>query len=153
MYYTLIIIHSIVRWLLLIMLACAIYRASRGYKNSRPFSKTDNFIRHTTATIAHIQLIVGILLYAKSPVVKHFLIHPQVYKGNTDPLFFGVFHIAAMLVAIVLVTVGSSLAKRKSTDAEKFKTMLIWCCVALFIILIAIPWPFSPLAQRPFVRF
>lgn len=153
MYYSLIIIHSIVRWLVVVTLLYAVYRAYMGYKGSRLFSKTDNFIRHTTATIAHIQLIVGILLYSKSPVVKHFLIHPQNSEGSLEPLFFGVLHITAMLVAIVLITVGSSLAKRKDADVEKFKTMFWWFCAAVILIFIAIPWPFSPLAQRPFIRF
>ncbi len=153
MYYTLIIIHSIVRWLVLISLLYAIYRACIGYKNNRPFLKIDNFIRHSTATIAHIQLVIGILMYSKSPVVKHFLIHPNSSQGSSEPLFFGVIHMIAMLAAIVIITIGSSLAKRKPTDAEKFKTMAVWFSWALVIILVAIPWPFSPLSHRPLIRF
>jgi len=37
-------------------------------------------------------------------------------------------------------------------DKEKFKIMLLWYGIALIIILIAIPWPFSPLANRPYLR-
>jgi hypothetical protein len=57
-----------------------------------------------------------------------------------------------MFVAIVLITIGSAKAKRKSNDTQKFKTMLIWFSIALLIIFIAIPWPFSPLANRPYIR-
>jgi len=57
-----------------------------------------------------------------------------------------------MLTAIVIITIGSALAKRKKTDKEKFKTMLVWFSAALLIIFIAIPWPFSPLANRPYIR-
>lgn len=40
-----------------------------------------------------------------------------------------------MVIATVILTVGSGMAKRKETDKEKFKTMLI----ALIIIFIAVP--------------
>jgi drug/metabolite transporter (DMT)-like permease len=57
-----------------------------------------------------------------------------------------------MLTAIVLLTIGSALTKRKKDDRDKFKTMLTWFGIALIIILIAVPWPFSPFAQRPYLR-
>ena len=148
----LIFFHSLIKWLLLAGLICSIYRAYRGWKLGLVFSKADNAVRHWTATIAHIQLVIGILLYTQSPVTSYFW---KNFKENThepQALFFGMVHIALMLTAIVLLTIGSSLAKRRSTDKEKFKTMLAYFLIALFIIFIAIPWPFSPLAQRPYFR-
>jgi len=67
-------------------------------------------------------------------------------------LFFGLIHILLMLIAIILITIGSAIAKRKTSDVEKFKTILIYYSISLLIIFIAIPWPFSPLAHRPFLR-
>ncbi|GAA4339005.1 hypothetical protein GCM10023149_49420 [Mucilaginibacter gynuensis] len=57
-----------------------------------------------------------------------------------------------MTVAIILITIGSSAAKRKTTDIAKFKTMTVFFLLALLIIFMAIPWPFSPLANRPYLR-
>jgi drug/metabolite transporter (DMT)-like permease len=57
-----------------------------------------------------------------------------------------------MLVAVVVLTFGSALAKRQSEDADKFRMMLFWFVLALVIILAAIPWPFSPWIQRPLIR-
>jgi hypothetical protein len=57
-----------------------------------------------------------------------------------------------MIMAIIIITIGSALAKRKSSDKEKFKTMGLWFSIALIIIFIAIPWPFSPFANRPYFR-
>ena len=62
------------------------------------------------------------------------------------------FHISMMLFAVVLITVGSAKAKRQIKDAEKFGTMLTWFSLALLVIFIAIPWPFSPLTSRPLAR-
>ncbi len=152
MYQTLTFYHSLVRWLVLASLIVAIYRAYKGYKLKLHFTKTDNVVRHWTATIAHIQLILGIVLYSQSPVISYFWTNFREAVHNIDITFFGLIHSILMLMAITLITIGSALAKRKQTDDQKFKTMLVWFSISLIIIFIAIPWPFSPLANRPYFR-
>lgn len=152
MYQTLTFYHSIMRWLVLASLLYAIYRAYKGYTSNAQFSKTDNSTRHWTATISHIQLVIGITLYTQSPIIKYFWNNFNEAIHNLDTAFFGLLHIILMLTAIILITIGSALSKRKITDKEKFKTMLVWFSISLIIIFIAIPWPFSPLANRPYFR-
>jgi hypothetical protein len=152
MYQTLTFYHSIMRWLVLASLLYAIYRAYKGYTSNAQFSKTDNATRHWTATISHIQLVIGITLYTQSPIIKYFWNNFNEAIHNLDTAFFGLLHIILMLTAIILITIGSALSKRKMTDKEKFKTMLVWFSISLIIIFIAIPWPFSPLANRPYFR-
>lgn len=152
MYQTLTFYHSIMRWLVVFSLILSLYRACKGYFYKDVFSNTDNAIRHWTATIAHIQLMVGMILYFQSPLVKYFLANFKTAVHDFNMLFFGLIHSSLMLVAIVLITVGSASAKRKDTNASKFKTMIVWYSIALIIIIIAVPWPFSPLANRPYFR-
>ena len=149
---TLLFFHSIVRWAVLGTLLYAIFRAYRGYTNKLIFTKGDDSIRHWAATTAHIQLMLGIVLYTQSPNAK-FSLHATSVNGQiTQPFFFGVLHLLLMVSAIVIITIGSAMAKRKPTSSDKFKTMLIWFGIALLVIFIAIPWPFSPLVQRPYLR-
>lgn len=150
MYKTLILLHSYVRWFALLSLIISVCKAFNGYFSNKTFSKGDNALRHWTATIAHIQLMIGMVLYFQSPLIKYFL--KNTTEANTDYSFFGMIHSTLMLAAIVIVTIGSAMAKRKETDKEKFKTMLLWFSLALAIIFIAIPWPFSPFANRPYLR-
>lgn len=152
MYQVLTFLHSTLRWLVLLSLIVSIYRAFNGYFGKRVFTKTDNAFRHWTATIAHVQLMVGMTLYFQSPIIKYFRDNFSTAKDNFDLLFFGIIHSLLMLTAIIIITIGSSLAKRKTESPDKFKTMLIWFALALLIIFIAIPWPFSPLANRPYFR-
>lgn len=152
MYQALITLHSIVRWIVLAALIYSIYIAYTGYKRKTPFTKTHNAIRHWTATIAHIQLVIGIILYTQSPTVKYLFSNFENAKSNQEALFFGLIHIILMLTAIILITIGSALAKRRQSAQQKFKTMLIWFTISLITIIIAIPWPFSPLASRPYFR-
>jgi uncharacterized membrane protein len=152
MYQALLFSHSIIRWLVLASLLLAIYKSYKGFVSKSAFTKADNSIRHWTATIAHIQLVVGIILYTQSPVVKYFWANRTEATHHIDILFFGLLHMLLMLTAIVCITIGSSLAKRKQQDSAKYKTMLLWFSAALLIIFVAIPWPFSPLANRPYFR-
>lgn len=152
MYQTLTFLHSTFRWLVLLSLFYSIFRAYKGYFSNKEFSKTDNSVRHWSATIAHIQLVLGITLYSQSPIIKYFWDNFNEAKKSFDLLFFGLIHIFLMLFSIILITIGSSVSKRKITGKDKFKTMLIYYAIALIIIFIAIPWPFSPLANRPYFR-
>jgi len=153
MYNILLSLHSIVRWLVLISLLIAIYKAYSGWSSNRSFSKSDNMMRIMAASFVHLQLLLGIWLYFVSPIVNHFLHHFSEAVSEREVRFFGMEHVFMMLVAVVVITIGSSKAKKKTTDIEKFKTMAIWFSIGLFIILVSIPWPFYPLApHRPFFR-
>ncbi len=152
MYQILMLCHNYMRWLVLASLLFAIYRAGKGYFLKSEFSGTDNAVRHWTATIAHIQLMIGMMLYFQSPVVRYFLANFKTSTDAFDPEFFGWIHSSLMLFSIILITIGSAVSKRKQTDRDKFKTMLIWFSISLIIIFLAIPWPCSPFANRPYFR-
>lgn len=152
MFQTLTFYHSTLRWLVLLSLIYAIIRAAKGYYSGRPFSATDNAVRHWTATIAHLQLALGMWLYTQSPIIRYFWKNVKDSLPDRNLLFFGIVHIGLMLTAIVVVTIGSAKARRKEKDKEKFGTMLLWFTAGLLLILMAIPWPWSPLAQRPYFR-
>lgn len=152
MYSTLLVFHSLIRWLVVAFLLYSIYRAFVGYTKNKSFSKTDNAFRHWTATVAHIQLMIGIILYTQSPIVKYFWKETKIGMQNLELTFYGIIHIFLMLTAIVVLTIGSALAKRKPIDKEKFKMMLVWYSIAFILIFIAIPWTFSPLSNRPNFR-
>ena len=140
-------LHSLFRWLMLVSLLLSIVVAARGIKIRGSFPRWHNQLRHGTATIAHIQLMLGIWLYTQSAQVKLFF----TMEGGAfwSQGFFAVIHILSMVAAIVLITLGSALAKRKARPVDKYRTMFRWFIAALVLIILAIPWPFSPLVQRP----
>jgi hypothetical protein len=149
---TLTYLHSVFRWFVLLSLLFAIFRAGRGVILKSHYTRVDNAIRHWTATIAHIQLMLGIVLYSQSPIVKFFWAHLKEISIVSEGVFFAIIHVSLMFIAIVIISIGSSFAKRKPNDEQKFKTMFVWFLIALLIIVVAIPWPFSPFANRPYFR-
>ncbi|GAB2684814.1 hypothetical protein GCM10027037_02630 [Mucilaginibacter koreensis] len=129
----------------------AIGTAGYGLIKHLPYTAAANAVRHWSATVAHLQLLIGIVLYTQSPVVKYRM-------GNngqhwlSEQFFFRYVHIALMLLAVVIITIGSAKAKRQITDRQKYAVVIKWYLAALVIIFIAIPWPFSPLASRAYLR-
>lgn len=130
----------------------AIYRASIGYFKNVLFTKADDSVRHWTATVAHIQLMLGIIVFTNSPVAKGYWVSGRALLQDFDTTFFGLIHSIMMLTSVVILTIGSALAKRTTADRDKFRIMFLWFSVALLIIFIAIPWPFSPFSNRPYLR-
>lgn len=152
MHQLLLALHSINRWLVIASLLYTIFLSLKGLRNNSMFAKSDNLFRHLTATFAHIQLLIGVYLYTISPIVKFTSGIPSVNTILDEHIFFKYIHIILMIVAVLIITIGSAKTKRIASDRLKFKTMLMWYALALVMILIAIPWPFSPLANRPLLR-
>jgi hypothetical protein len=124
-----------------------------GWKKKRAFGKKDNLIRVLVLSSAHLQFTLGITLYFISPIVGYFLDHFNEAVHNRGQRFFGMEHITMMVIAVAMITHGSTLAKKRTADGTKFKAMAIWYTIALLIIFLSIPWPFSPFTARPYIRF
>ena len=55
-----------------------------------------------------------------------------------------------LLVGVVLAHVGRALS-RKATGLGKFRQAAIWFSLAVLVILVSVPWPFS-IISRPWLR-
>jgi len=128
--------HSGLRWVVLALLIGAIINAIAG--KSRTYEKKDKMLNLFAMVSLHIQLLLGLVLYFTSPRVKFF----DGWMKDASFRFYGMEHILMMVIAIALVTIGHSKAKKQSVPAKKFKTIALWYTIALIIIIAAIPWPF-----------
>ncbi len=152
MYDSLLLFHSWWRWAVLISLLIAIGVSVNGLKTGRSFGTTDNFIRHSVATVCHIQLGLGIALYTIRPLTIYFLENPASAVHEREFRFFGLEHATVMLIAVIVISVGSYKARRHGADREKFRTMLGWFVAGLLLVLSSIPWSFWPWVNRPSFR-
>jgi hypothetical protein len=152
MYVVLLQIHSLVRWLVLPGLLIPLLGAYAALLRPRHFSKYDRMGIAIGTMASHTQLLAGLALYMSSPFVSLFWSDPPAGAANPQLLFFGLIHMAGMITAVVLMSIGSSMAKRAGDDRRRFRLIAIYWSIALALILLLIPWPFSPLAQRPLWR-
>ncbi len=152
MYSFILVLHSWLRWALFLALILVVLRSLLGLTRHSVFSALDNGFRHWTATLAHVQWAIGMLVYIKSPLVQYYFSGGQEVDLPFELTFFAIVHPLLMFTAVVLITIGSAKAKRLESDHLKFKTVFITYLLALIVIIIAIPWPFSPFALRPYFR-
>ena len=87
-----------------------------------------------TLISAHIQLLLGLVLYFVSPFVQF---NSSTMKTG-DLRYWTVEHITMMIIAIVLITIGHSKSKKAMLPAAKHKTIAIFYTIALAIIVLAI---------------
>lgn len=151
MHELLLFLHSLLRWFVLAGLIYTIFRAVSGVKGGKEFLQIDEKSRNITVIIVHIQFLLGLILYVTSPLMKFFFGNFQEAVKMGPIRFFAMEHTLMMLIAVALITIGSVRSKKKVNDKEKFKSILIWFILGLLLMLISIPWPFSPMASRPWL--
>ncbi|RZM25498.1 MAG: hypothetical protein EOO88_19055 [Pedobacter sp.] len=146
-------LHSMFRWLVLIFLIVAIFRAYLGMFKKTTFLSIDHIISNITAKVVQIQFCIGVVLYTTSPLVKYFLYNFNEAIHLREIGFFGMEHITMMSIAVAVISIGSDKVRKATDDKQKYKVMAIWFTIGLLLILTSIPWSFSPLISRPNFRF
>lgn len=146
-------LHSIMRWLVILLALLAIIRAVNGLSFKRGWTGMDNRVGMWFTTLMDIQLLVGLILYFfLSPITMIALQNFGGIMGNTSIRFFAVEHAFVMLVAVIVAHVGRSMIRRADSPAAKHRRTAIWVGVVILLVLLAIPWPFLE-AGRPLFRF
>jgi len=147
MYTGLLHIHSLLRYIILVLILVAVYKAFSGWIGKKPFTEGTRKINLFTLIAAHIQLLVGLGVYFMSTEVKAAFANMGEAMKNPELRFWSVEHIAMMIVSIALITIGYLLSKKGKTDEVKHKRIAIFFLLALLIIFYAIPWPWSAVAR------
>ncbi|HTL82213.1 MAG TPA: cytochrome B [Bacteroidia bacterium] len=133
-------VHSALRWVLLIFLLITIFKSMSGWLGKKTFTSSDRKLAVTTVIFAHLQLIIGLILYFQGKWYQSIDTTDEMMKSVHR--FFGMEHVTMMLLAIIFITVGSASSKRASSDTRKHKRIFVWFLISLVVILAAIPWPF-----------
>ena len=130
-------LHSVIRWVLLILFLISVIGTLIKLIGKKEFNKFDTGIAKYLLMAAHIQLLIGLILYFISPKV---VFHMDSFQ---HPIlrFFTIEHIAGMILAIGILTIGYMSVKKVSDLRKKFRELLIYEFISLVIILLMIPWP------------
>jgi hypothetical protein len=152
MYYILL-LHSLLRWIILILLIVAIAKSYTGMTTGKPFSAGDRKVGLFLMISAHTTLLVGLYLWFFGPMGLANIGNlgfGEVMK-NKVMRYYAVEHTTGMLIAIVLITIGRGVAKKRIPDAAKYKRTFWFFLIALVIILATVPWPFRAGIGRPWL--
>lgn len=129
-------IHTIVAFLLLLLLLIAVINSIAGLSSKREFSSGDRKLSLFALIATHIQFLVGIILYFNSPLGISVLGEMK----NASLRLTSLEHPLINLIAIILITIGWSKHKKQIESTKKFKTFMIFYGIGLLLILSRIPW-------------
>lgn len=133
-------IHSYWAYLVLALLIFAVINAFIGLTQKKQFTDKDLRIGLFTLIVSHIQLLIGLGWYFMSPWYQALKEDAATVMGDKATRLLAVEHPTMMILALVFITIGWSKHKKKTTDAAKFKTFVIFYGLGLVFILSRIPW-------------
>lgn len=143
-------IHNLLRYAILLLIIASAVKAYIGLAQKSEYTAGDKKLNLFTLIVSHLQLVIGLILYFTSETVK--IAHENMGAAMKDKAlrFWAVEHISMMIIAIILITVGYSTAKRAGESSAKYKKIAIFFSIALLLILAAIPWAGTVAARNTF---
>ena len=138
--------HSGWRWVVLILLLAAIFKAFSGWRGKKEWTPGDKKLAMFAMIAFHLQFTVGLILYFMSNLV----VFNESTMSNPVYRFYAVEHILGMTIAFVLITIGHSKSKKATESEQKFKKIFWFYTISLLIVLAMIPWPFRALGGNWF---
>jgi hypothetical protein len=141
MYQETLLLHTWVRWAVLITGIVALVRAIVGWSGGRAWTRGDDRSGVWFILALDIQVVVGLLLYFLfSPYTTQALQDFGGAMGDRVLRFWAVEHAFGMVIGLVLAHVGR-VRVRKADGARKHRTTAIFFGLALIAIIVSIPWP------------
>lgn len=129
--------HSGFRWIVLLLLLGAAVNALLKWRNRSAMGQSDRKLSLFAMVFTHVQFLIGLVLYFISERV---VFSPESMKVAVNR-FFLVEHPSLMILAVIMVTIGYSRAKRSTSDEMAFRRTFWFYLIGLLLILAGIPWP------------
>ena len=144
MYSAALLLHSWVRWVVVIAGLLAVARAIAGMSGGKPWTRSD--ARGTLIfTIAlDIQTVVGLALYAwLSPITRLAFGDMSTAMRNPALRFWVKEHLVGMIMALALAHVGRVVIRKRTEAGDKHRLTAMFMGVAMVVILLSVPWPWG----------
>lgn len=152
LYAVVLLIHSYLRWVVILAGLLAFGRAVSGSSGRKPWTPADDRAGFWFVTAVDLQMLLGILLYGfLSPFTRQAFGDFGAAMKDSTQRFWAVEHIAGMLIGLALVHVGR-VRTRRTDSLRRHKVAAIFFGLALVAMLVSIPWPGMP-AGRPLLRW
>jgi hypothetical protein len=128
--------HSGWAYVALLLLVLVVLSAGLGLASKKQFTAKDRKIALFGLIAAHLQLVIGLIVYFVSPVGLALLGEMK----NAAARLTSLEHPLINIIAIALITIGWSKHKKATDSAAKFKAITLFYGLGLVLILSRIPW-------------
>ncbi|MFQ5613041.1 MAG: hypothetical protein ACE5H9_13010 [Anaerolineae bacterium] len=142
MYDIILAVHSIMRWIVLLLALLTVFRALAGWLGGKEWTNLDNRAGLFFTISFDIQLTLGLILIIVSPTVQRAFADPGGAMGDVVLRYWLAEHIPVMVIALALAHIGRSRSKRLAEAVARHRTAAIWFGLAILMVLATIPWPF-----------
>ncbi|MDH5506367.1 MAG: hypothetical protein OEZ02_04035 [Anaerolineae bacterium] len=134
-------IHNILRWVVIVLLVAALYRAYRGLRGKSAWTPADSKAGLFLTISLDIQFLLGLLLYfVYNESTKAALRDFGAMMRSTDGRFFSLEHPFYMLVVVTLAHIGSAAGKKDIEDEKKFKRAVLFYTLTALALILGMPW-------------
>ena len=134
-------VHSVLAYIVLIVLILAFLNAVSGWLSKRDFKMSKDLrISLFALILSHTQLLLGLIVYFISSNGLNAITSIGIGNLNSAARLLALEHPTTNIIAIVLITIGWSKHKRKEASEAKFKTLSLCYGLGLLLILSRIPW-------------
>jgi predicted acyltransferase len=132
-------LHSGLAYLALLSLIVVIVLMLIGALTNRVFTEKDRKIAMIAFIFAHVQLLVGLILYFVSPLGFSLLTSGG---AMSDPVarLTALEHPLINIIAIIVISVGYIRAKKITVSKNRFRSIYMMYAIGLVLILSRIPW-------------
>ena len=135
-------LHSLLAYVVLIILVLAVANAFKGWLTKAEFFSLGRDFRLSlfALILSHMQLLIGLVVYFVSANGLNAI--QTLGMGGLSPAarLLALEHTTINILALVLITIGWSKHKKKMEATDKFKTIAIFYGLGLLLILSRIPW-------------
>lgn len=131
-------LHSYLAYIVLAGITFSFILALFGALSGKEFGEKDRKFGLIGMILAHIQLLVGIVLYFLSPLGFSNLSGEAM--GDSMSRLYALEHPLINILAVALITIGYSRAKKLSESRSRFRSIYMFYGIAFILILSRIPW-------------
>jgi hypothetical protein len=150
MYSTTLLIHSWLRWAVIIAGLIAIFRGMGGWSGVKAWTRADDRAGFWFIATLDAQVLIGLALYLFLSPITAMAFEDFGEAMRTSALrFWAVEHTFGMVIGVALAHVGR-IRSKKAPAAKKHRTAAIFYGLALLAILVSIPWPGMPAGRELF---
>ena len=132
-------LHSGLAYLALAALVIVMIYALIGSLGGREFTEKDRKFAMIGFILAHIQLLVGLILYFVSPLGFSLLTGGGA-MGDKVAILTSLEHPVINILAIIIISVGYIRAKKMTESRARFRSIYMMYAIGLVLILSRIPW-------------
>lgn len=138
--------HSGFRYIVILLVIIALMKSLTGWLGQKSYTERNRKINLFAMISAHIQLLLGIILYFFSPLVKIDDISSTM--KNDISRYWTIEHSVMMLIAVALFTIGYSLSKKAAVAIRKHRSIAIFYGLGIIVVIVAILQSGRPLIGK-----